>query len=258
MWSAKSGRAGRSGSPLVVITALGSCGIAVALMHTLVIPLLPVFPTLLDVSRAEVSWLVTATMLTGAVSAPVFGRLGDLFGKRRILLVVLGIMFAGSVLGAVSWSYVSLMIARPLQGAAFGVIPLGMSLLKEMLPAKQAGSGVATMSSTLGAGGAIGLPLAGFLGSPTGTRCSGWPPQYRSSPWDWCGYSCRSPPCVLPADSISPARSGCPPPWSACCSAYLKVACGDGTADGPSGYSWHRRYSLPSGRRTNCGWRPLW
>lgn len=138
-------------------------GIAVALMHTLVIPLLPTFPALLGVSPAEVSWLVTATMLAGAVGAPVFGRLGDLFGRRRILILVLGLMLAGSVLGAVSWSYASLLVARSLQGAAFGVIPLGISLLNDHLPADKAGSGVATMSSTLGAGGAIGLPLAGFL-----------------------------------------------------------------------------------------------
>jgi predicted MFS family arabinose efflux permease len=146
-----------------VTPALCSCGIAVALMHTLVVPLLPHFPGLLGVSPAAVSWLVTSTMLAGAISAPVFGRLGDLFGRRRILLFVLGLMLAGSVLGAVSWSYPSLIIARSLQGAAFGVIPLGISLLKDTLPADRAGSGVATMSSTLGAGGAIGLPLAGFL-----------------------------------------------------------------------------------------------
>lgn len=143
--------------------ALCSCGISVALMHTLVVPLLPIFPSLLDVSPAEVSWLVTATMLAGAVSAPVFGRLGDLFGRRRILLVVLGLMLAGSLLGTVSWSYAPLLVARSLQGAAFGVIPLGISLLKDILPGDRAGSGIAAMSATLGAGGAIGLPLAGLL-----------------------------------------------------------------------------------------------
>lgn len=153
----------RSGSARAMTLSLCAGGIAVALMHTLVIPLLPAFPALLGVSRAEVSWLVTATMLAGAVGAPVFGRLGDLFGRRRILILVLGLMLAGSVLGAVSWSYASLLVARSLQGAAFGVIPLGISLLKDHLPADKADSRVATMSSTLGAGGAIGLPLAGFL-----------------------------------------------------------------------------------------------
>lgn len=70
-------------------------------MHTLVIPLMPAVPELLGVSQAAASWLVTATMLVGAVSAPIFGRPGDLFGRRRVLLVVLGLMLAGSVLGTV-------------------------------------------------------------------------------------------------------------------------------------------------------------
>ncbi|HEU5469467.1 MAG TPA: MFS transporter [Actinophytocola sp.] len=161
-------------TPRVLVVALCVGGITVALMHTLVVPLLPVFPELLGVSRAQVSWLVTATMLAGVVGAPVFGRLGDLFGKRRILLLVLGIMLAGSVLGAVSWSYGPLLVARALQGAAFGVIPLGISLLKDALPADRAGSAVALMSSTLGIGGAIGLPVAGVLPQYTGWHALFW------------------------------------------------------------------------------------
>ncbi|HET9143474.1 MFS transporter [Actinophytocola sp.] len=152
-----------AGRSRALVVSLCSCGITVALMHTLVVPLLPLFPELLGVSRAQTSWLVTATMLAGVVGAPVFGRLGDLFGKRRILLLVLGMMLAGSVLGALSWSYLPLLVARALQGAAFGVIPLGISLLKDALPASAAGSGVGLMSSTLGIGGAIGLPLAGIV-----------------------------------------------------------------------------------------------
>jgi MFS family permease len=54
-------------------------------MHTLVVPLLPAFPRLIDISPTEVSWLVTSTMLAGAIGAPVFGRLGDLYGRGRTL-----------------------------------------------------------------------------------------------------------------------------------------------------------------------------
>lgn len=150
-------------SPRTLTLALCSCGVTVALMHTFIVPLLPVLPDLLGVSPTAVSWLITGTFLAGAVSAPVFGRLGDLFGRRRVLIIVLCLMLAGSVLGALSWSYVPLIVARVLQGAAFGVIPIGTSLLKDHLSADRAASGVATMSATLGIGGALGLPLAGFI-----------------------------------------------------------------------------------------------
>ncbi|MBB4908570.1 MFS transporter [Actinophytocola algeriensis] len=142
---------------------LCGCGITVSLMHTLVAPLLPEISHTMHLSQDAVSWLLTVTMLAGAVCAPVCGRLGDMFGKRRMLAVALAIMSAGSLLGAVSWSFESLLGARMLQGAAFGVLPLGISILKDELPADRVMAGTATMSSTLGVGGAIGMPLAGVI-----------------------------------------------------------------------------------------------
>jgi predicted MFS family arabinose efflux permease len=142
---------------------LCGCGVTVSLMHTLVAPLLPDISHTMGLSQEAAAWLLTVTMLAGAVCAPVCGRLGDMFGKRRLLAIALGIMSAGSLLGAVSWSFESLLGARMLQGAAFGVLPLGISILKDELPEHRVMAGTATMSSTLGVGGAIGMPLAGVI-----------------------------------------------------------------------------------------------
>ncbi|MFC5996375.1 MFS transporter [Pseudonocardia hispaniensis] len=146
-----------------VIGVLASCGIAVSLVQTLVVPLLPRFPQLLSTTPATVSWLVTATLVAGAVSAPVLGRLGDMYGKRRILLIALALITAGSALGAVAPNVLVLLVGRALQGASFGVIALGLSIMRDELPAGRVGSGVGLMSSSLGIGGAIGLPLAGVV-----------------------------------------------------------------------------------------------
>jgi predicted MFS family arabinose efflux permease len=142
---------------------LCGCGVTVSLMHTLVAPLLPDISHTMGLSQEAATWLLTVTMLAGAVCAPVCGRLGDMFGKRRLLAIALGIMSAGSLLGAVSWSFESLLCARMLQGAAFGVLPLGISILKDELPEHRVMAGTATMSSTLGVGGAVGMPLAGVI-----------------------------------------------------------------------------------------------
>lgn len=142
---------------------LCGCGITVSLMHTLVAPLLPEISHTMHLSQDAASWLLTVTMLAGAVCAPVCGRLGDMLGKRRMLAIALAIMSAGSLLGALSWSFASLLAARMLQGAAFGVLPLGISILKDELPQDRVMAGTATMSSTLGVGGAIGMPLAGVI-----------------------------------------------------------------------------------------------
>ncbi|TDV56148.1 MFS transporter [Actinophytocola oryzae] len=142
---------------------LCGCGVTVSLMHTLVAPLLPDVSHTLHLSQGAASWLLTVTMLSGAVCAPVCGRLGDMFGKRRMLAIALAIMSVGSLLGALSWSFATLFCARMLQGAAFGVLPLGISILKDELPEDRVMAGTATMSSTLGVGGAIGMPLAGVI-----------------------------------------------------------------------------------------------
>jgi MFS family permease len=149
--------------PALVIAVLASCGLAVSLMQTLVVPLLPQFPRLLSASPATVAWLVTATLVAGAVCAPVLGRLGDMYGKRRMLLVALGMVTVGSALGAAAPNVAVLIAGRALQGAALGVIALGISIMRDVLPARRVGSGIALMSSSLGIGGAIGLPLTGLV-----------------------------------------------------------------------------------------------
>jgi predicted MFS family arabinose efflux permease len=149
--------------PAVVIAVLASCGLAVSLMQTIVVPLLPQFPRLLSASPATVAWLVTATLVAGAVSAPLLGRLGDMYGKRRMLLVALVLVTAGSALGAVAPDVTVLIVARTLQGAALGVIALGISIMRDVLPPGRVGAGIALMSSSLGTGGAIALPLTGLV-----------------------------------------------------------------------------------------------
>ena len=149
--------------PALVVGVLAACGLAVSLMQTLVIPLLPRYPQLLNASTSTVTWLVTATLVAGAVCAPMLGRLGDMYGKRRMLVVALGLVTVGSALGALSPDVGTLIVARALQGASFGVVPLGISIMRDVLPEGRVGSGVALMSSSLGIGGAVGLPLTGVV-----------------------------------------------------------------------------------------------
>lgn len=149
--------------PNVVVAVLALGGIVVSLMQTLVIPLLPRFPQLLGSSPGDTTWVITSTLLAGAVATPVIGRLGDMYGKRRMLLVSLVMVVVGSVIGALSHSLVPLIAGRVVQGMAVGVIPLGISIMRDELPVERLASATALMSSSLGVGGALGLPAAAFL-----------------------------------------------------------------------------------------------
>jgi MFS family permease len=146
-----------------IVGVLAFAGIVVALMQTLVVPLIPELPALLHTSASNASWAITATLLAGAVATPVLGRLGDMYGKRRVLLISLGLLVIGSVVCGLSNTLGPMVVGRALQGCAVGVIPLGISIMRDELPAEKLGSAMALMSSSLGVGGALGLPAAAAL-----------------------------------------------------------------------------------------------
>ncbi|WP_340384230.1 MFS transporter [Streptomyces sp. SS7] len=149
--------------PGLVVAVLAFGGIVVSLMQTLVIPIVPELPTLLDASASDATWAVTATLLAAAVATPVMGRLGDMYGKRRMLLAGLFMLVAGSVTAALGDTLAPVIVGRALQGLASGVVPLGISIMRDELPTERLAPATALMSASLGVGGALGLPAAALI-----------------------------------------------------------------------------------------------
>ncbi|MGW6443086.1 MFS transporter [Lentzea sp. NPDC055074] len=174
-------------------------GIVVSLMQTLVIPLLPRFPQLLGSSPGDTTWVITSTLLASAVATPVIGRLGDMYGKRRMLLVSLVMVVVGSIIGALSYSLVPLIVGRVVQGMAVGVIPLGISIMRDELPRERLAGATALMSASLGVGGALGLPAAALL-----VEQSDWHMLF----WTSAGAGVLALVAVLVWVPESPVRSG--------------------------------------------------
>lgn len=144
----------------MVIAVLAGAGIVVSLMQTLIVPIIPRLPVLLHADPSDASWAVTATLLTGAVATPVIGRLGDLYGKKHMLLISALGLSAGSVVSAFSGSLTPMVAGRALQGLGVGVVPLGISIMRDVLPPERLGSAIGLMSSSLGVGSALGLPTS--------------------------------------------------------------------------------------------------
>lgn len=149
--------------PAVIIAVACYSGIVVALTQTMIIPLVPVLPHLLDSSASDASWAITATLLAAAVVMPIAGRLGDMFGKRLMLLLSLSALVAGSLLCALSDSLELVVAGRAFQGFSMGAIALGISIMRDELPPQRVGAAVAQVSATLGVGGAVGLPVAAVI-----------------------------------------------------------------------------------------------
>jgi EmrB/QacA subfamily drug resistance transporter len=156
-------RASTPPRPNAVVAVLAPAGIVVSLMQTLVIPIVPELPTLLHASPSNTAWAVTATLLAAAVATPVVGRLGDMIGKRRMLLTSILLLVSGSVVCALAESLTPMIIGRTLQGLAAAVVPLGISIMRDALPADRLAGSTALMSASLGVGGALGLPAAAFI-----------------------------------------------------------------------------------------------
>src|ERR1700726_2409421 len=105
-------RAGKRSSPTVTLLVLGLAGFIYAAVQSAVLPALPSFQRDLHTSVDAVSWILIAYLLSASVATPIIGRLGDIYGKDRMLVVTLVGLSLGTVLAAVARSIAVLDIAR--------------------------------------------------------------------------------------------------------------------------------------------------
>lgn len=164
----------RTGAETRVIVALAYAGIVSAIMQTLVVPLIAEFPALLHTTTSKASWIVTVTLLAGAVATPVAGKLGDMYGKKRVVLILTVPMIVGSVVCALATNVSLTILGRALQGLGIGIVPLGISLIKDVIPQERLHASIALMSASMGVGGALGLPLAAAVAERGSWRLLFW------------------------------------------------------------------------------------
>ncbi|WP_157977553.1 MFS transporter [Streptomyces triticisoli] len=157
-----------------VLAVVCFAGVTASLLHTFVVPVVPDLPRLLSTTPEGASWVLVTTLLAGAVAMPVSGRLGDLFGKRRLLGWCLLMIVIGSVCCATADSLIPVLFGRFLQGLGMGAVSLGISLMRDLLPADRVVTGVGVVSATLGIGGAVALPLGGVLIERWGWHSAFW------------------------------------------------------------------------------------
>ncbi|MDP3674952.1 MAG: MFS transporter [Novosphingobium sp.] len=112
---------------------------------------------------AKVGWLITGYLIVGAAVAAIVGRLGDLYGRRRVLLIVLAIGAGGSLISALSTSFAMLLAGRVIQGATGAILPLCIGLVRENVSSERTPVTIGLMISGASLGTATGLVLGGFI-----------------------------------------------------------------------------------------------
>jgi EmrB/QacA subfamily drug resistance transporter len=142
---------------------LSTAALAYALAQTTLIPALGDLKTALHTDSSGVAWTLTGYLLAAAVFTPLFGRLGDMFGKRRMLVISLLFFAAGSIVAALGSSLGVIVAGRVLQGVGGGIFPLCFGIIRDEFPRERVGQSIGLVSATLGIGGGLGLVIGGVL-----------------------------------------------------------------------------------------------
>jgi EmrB/QacA subfamily drug resistance transporter len=145
----------------VTFALLAVAGVSYALLQSLVAPALPEMQHALHTSENSISWVLTSYLLSASVATPLIGRLGDMYGKERLLMIVLVLLSVGTVVSALSTSLPLMLAGRVIQGAAGGIFPLAFGIIRDEFPRTRVAAGIGLMSALLGVGGGAGVVLAG-------------------------------------------------------------------------------------------------
>ena len=150
-------------SPWMTLAILSSLGIIAMSAETMILPAIPDFIEDLDISYEDSSWILAAFLVIGAVMTPIAGRLSDIYGKKKMLLIILGVYTLGLLLGALATNFFSIVIARAIQGIGISMFPISFGIIRDKFPPEKLAIAQGIFSSTLSGGAVIGLILGGSI-----------------------------------------------------------------------------------------------
>src|SRR6266702_2960896 len=153
----------RGAKPGLILTALVLAMLAFTVVQTSVVPILPTLASAYHLTTATVSWVMTANLLAAAVLTPLLGRMGDLYGRKWVLVLSVGGLVLGSALAFSVHSWTVLLVARVLQGLGGGILPLAIAVIRDELPREKVTGAVSLVSASLGVGSGLAMVATGWL-----------------------------------------------------------------------------------------------
>jgi EmrB/QacA subfamily drug resistance transporter len=147
----------------VTLAILTIAGTAYALQQTMVIPALPTLQRELHTTTTWVTWVLTVLLLVASVATPIFGKLGDQYGKERLLVISLVLFFVGCAGAAAAWNIWALIFFRAFQGLGAAVFPLSFGIIRDEFPREKVGVGIGLISAVFGVGGGFGIVFSGLI-----------------------------------------------------------------------------------------------
>jgi EmrB/QacA subfamily drug resistance transporter len=149
--------------PNLILAVTALAGVAYAMLSSAVIPALSSLQHSLHTTETGVTWLLTGYLLSASVGTSIIGRLGDMYGKERLLVLTLVILAFGTFVSAVSTSLGVMVVGRVIQGVGGGIFPLAFGIVRDEFPRERVAGSIGLLSSILGVGGGIGIVLGGLI-----------------------------------------------------------------------------------------------
>jgi EmrB/QacA subfamily drug resistance transporter len=149
--------------PNLILAVTALAGLAYAMLSSAVIPALSSLEHSLHTNETGVTWLLTGYLLSASVGTSIIGRLGDMYGKERLLLATLVMLAGGILVAALSSSLIPMIIGRVIQGAGGGIFPLAFGIVRDEFPKERVAGSIGLLSSILGVGGGIGIVIGGLI-----------------------------------------------------------------------------------------------
>lgn len=171
------------------VTALSLLAVSTGSLESVVSPTLPLLQRELDMTPAQGALLNIVLLITGALTAPIAGKLGDRYGGKRVLTRLMAVVSLGGLLSAVAPNLPVLLLGQVLQGVMVGALPLSFIVVRKHLPPGRAKAAIGLVSGMFVGGSVVGLLAAGrWRSSSPGTGCSRCRPARSScAPWRCTG-----------------------------------------------------------------------
>ena len=131
--------------------------------ETMLIPAIPTLISDFDVSYGLSSWILTSYLIAGAVMTPIAGKLSDIYGRKKILLIIMAIYTVGVSLGGFASDFLTMIIARTIQGIGLGMFPIAFSIIRDQFPRERISITTGIITSMFAAGSVIGLSVGALI-----------------------------------------------------------------------------------------------
>lgn len=163
-------------SAKLTLLIMSMMGILITYVETMITPALPTLVSDFHTNYDKLSWVITAYILSGTVSAAIFGRLADIYGKKKIFVILAGVYTVAVSFGGFATTLTQFIIVRAVQGLGMGMFPVALALLNDEVPRENLALAQGIVSSTFTGGAAIGLALGAYI-----TQYYGWQWSYHSA-----------------------------------------------------------------------------